>query len=225
MIAQPLTYRCPHCGKALEVDPSIGDELLICPSEKCGKPFKAEVPIANPSPPLIVPKPDGQLTAAEAPAATSASELPRKEEEIARIPLSMFRRYPFRLLAYLLLTGAGVALLVYGIATDRLVLQLAGVGAVAFTLYRLLAWWLRVKSTSVTLTNQRCLLQMGLFRKRAAEVQLEHVTDVQVRQSLFGRILNVGDVVLVSDEGEMKQVLLLGVPDPRSFAEKIQRTP
>jgi hypothetical protein len=45
---QTLTYRCPHCGTALEVDPCAEGSLLICPSPACGKPFRVAVPVAEP---------------------------------------------------------------------------------------------------------------------------------------------------------------------------------
>ena len=42
-----------------------------------------------------------------------------------------------------------------------------------------------------------------------------------MKQSLLGRLLNVGDLVLSHDKGEMQQVTLMAVPAPKKIADRI----
>jgi uncharacterized membrane protein YdbT with pleckstrin-like domain len=88
-------------------------------------------------------------------------------------------------------------------------------------LCRLVAWWLRMRRTTVTITNQSCILESGIFSRRAIAIDLPTVTDVQVKQGLLGRLLNVGDLVVSHDNGKMQQVILMAVPAPKKIADRI----
>ena len=68
-----LTYRCPHCGTAMEVDPRLAEEMLTCPNEACGKPFRADVPSAEPLPEQSV---DAAMHGETAPVAQLAPRRP-----------------------------------------------------------------------------------------------------------------------------------------------------
>lgn len=213
MTTKLLTFRCPHCRTPVEVDTDVGDELLVCPSPRCGKPFRAEIPVAEP---VIGAAPQGAMPA------PTVSTLADQEKELQRIPLATFRRFPFRWLAYSLLAVVGAAAMTVGLAADARFWAALGGLCLAFALVRLGAWWLRASKTYLTLTNKRWLVTTGALSEQVSEVLLDHVRDVEVRQSWISRILNVGDLVLFSENGDRTQVIVMGVPNPRQLADRLR---
>lgn len=61
---------------------------------------------------------------------------------------------------------------------------------------RLLAAWLTRLSTEIIVTNRRIVLKTGLFSRRTKEMNLDKVESVQVDQSLIGRMLDFGTLVI-----------------------------
>src|SRR5262245_21551509 len=115
---QLITYRCPHCQQPVDVELKPENELLVCPNPNCQKPFKIDVPKAEPVPELLLPPgANGHAAkevAAPAPVAKPPGEVP--EETLRVIHLAMFRRYPFRCAGhFILLFGASFAALVFGL--------------------------------------------------------------------------------------------------------------
>lgn len=221
-----LTYRCPHCGAPMELERAT-DEVLTCPAPQCGKPFKAEVPTATPVTPIILPhgtdsmpeEDKGEVPPAAVPVAQPAAE---REDQIEVVHLDMLRRYPFRCLAYGGMALAGlVGVFWFGLDSRPFWMVLSTV-LLAFALYRLIPWWLRMRHTTLTITTRRCLVETGLFSKKAEAFPFDHLTDVHVNQGLLSRFLNVGDIVLSSNHGDSKQVVLMAVPDPDRVAGRMR---
>jgi hypothetical protein len=153
----------------------------------------------------------------------SVSGQPTHSDEHQIIHLKMFRRYPFRCLGYLLLVLAPVGAGVWLLLTERPLLGALSLIVGGLVLCRLVVWWLRMRRTRVTLTNESCVLQCGIFSRQAMAIELPNVRDIQVKQSLLGRLLNVGDLVLSYDKGEMQQVTLMAVPAPKNLADRIHQ--
>lgn len=224
MSVSRLTYRCPHCDTALELEPQATDQLLTCPAPQCGKPFRADIPTAAPIDPIILPagvsaEPSETPAVPAMPLAQPAAD---REDRLQVVHLDMFRRYPFRCLGYGLLTLVGLAgVLWFGIAGRTFWAFLFAL-PLGYGLYRIVPWWLRMRHTTLTITTKRCMVEAGVFAKEAENYALEHITDVQVNQGLLSRFLNVGDIVLSSDDGGKKQVMLMAVPDPERVAEHIR---
>jgi uncharacterized membrane protein YdbT with pleckstrin-like domain len=213
-----LTYRCPHCGTSLEVEAGDDRELLVCPAKNCGKPFRAEVPTADPVPRLGVPS--NVKSARALPIAERAAD---QEEMRGFVQLTMFRRYPLRFLMYLLLLAGGVTAAILGVVNESRFWLIVGALAALFAAFRLFMWWLRLRHTHFTVTSKRCILETGIFSQQANEVQLENVREVQVNQNMVERLFRVGDLVIVSDNGERKQVVVKGVHDPEGVALLIRQ--
>ena len=55
MAVQTLTYQCPHCKKPVDVDLPLENETMVCPHPDCQKPFKPDVPSAQPVQGLVLP--------------------------------------------------------------------------------------------------------------------------------------------------------------------------
>jgi uncharacterized membrane protein YdbT with pleckstrin-like domain len=78
-----------------------------------------------------------------------------------------------------------------------------------------LAVW-RWDRTHVVVTTEKVFVVHGVVRKRAAAVRLARIGTVEVEQSLPGRLLGYGTVVL----GELE---IDGVPDPLEVCGLVQR--
>lgn len=244
-----LTYRCPHCGTTVEVEPDAAGTMMNCPAADCGKPFRVEVPaaevVARPStlilppgverptpsnhaqpseePPQAVPMlPAAVAQAKEAVAAAQAAQYPTTPETPGTtIHLSMLRRYPFRCLGYALLAAVGVALLLDGELSHGH--WVTGLGAIVLlaTGVRFLVWWVRMRATTLTLTNKRGTLATGVFSTDTREFEFANICDFHIHQNLLMRWLNVGDLAIVANNGQ--RFLIMAVPDPANITSHLQR--
>jgi uncharacterized membrane protein YdbT with pleckstrin-like domain len=82
--------------------------------------------------------------------------------------------------------------------------------------------WLRLRSTTYTVTNQRVMLEQGVFSKSVDEIDLRYVDDTQFFQTLLDRMLGIGNVTLISSDKSTPQYVLRSVNDPRGVRETIR---
>jgi membrane protein YdbS with pleckstrin-like domain len=231
MPAQLLTYRCPHCQHAIEVDPALAEQTVTCSNPQCGKPFHLDVPTARPERLLVVP-PDiherprePEPIRPEDPAAGHAEVTPEAfgEKEVLTVQPVMFRRYPFRFLGYVLAIVVGlVGIAVWLLESWTIALGLLGIVLVVSASVRLLTWSLRNRTTSLTVTTKRLILKAGSLTSHTTEIPYKEITDVQVHQSLFNRLMKVGDITLATKMPDKRQILALAIPDPEDVATKIR---
>jgi uncharacterized membrane protein YdbT with pleckstrin-like domain len=222
MPAQLLAYRCPHCGKTMEVEPTSGDRVLTCPNLDCQKPFQLDMPRAQPAPALIVP-PDMQ----EAPAAATAHHpvahlTPALEPELLRIRPAMFRRYPIRYASLVGLMVVGMAGLIYAWQTNWPLAAVISALAILYGLFRMMSWWLRTSHTSLTITTRRAVLQTGIWSTKVIDVAHSEIQEVLVTQTWCNRLCGVGDLVIVGAEHKATVMQLLGVPRAEEVAALIR---
>jgi uncharacterized membrane protein YdbT with pleckstrin-like domain len=59
---------------------------------------------------------------------------------------------------------------------------------------RIWAWW----NNQYTVTNQRIIRVEGTLNKRVSDTLLEKVNDIVMEQSALGRVLNFGDIEIIS---------------------------
>src|SRR5262249_24418072 len=139
MTGQLVTYRCPHCHQLVDVDLHSDTDVVICPNENCKKPFKLEIPTAEPAAGLIVPPGAEPAATPPTPAASAAqavapmairvasatqappAAIPVEEPEVilGTVHLSMFRRYPFRCLGYAALMAMSLTGVIYCLVWDH----------------------------------------------------------------------------------------------------------
>jgi uncharacterized membrane protein YdbT with pleckstrin-like domain len=93
---------------------------------------------------------------------------------------------------------------------------------VAVQLIAVVIAWIRLRSTSYTVTNQRVLIEQGVFSKTVDEIDLRYVDDSQFTQSLVARILAIGDVTLHSSDQSSPRYMLRSIRDPRGVREIIR---
>ena len=75
----------------------------------------------------------------------------------------------------------------------------------------------------ITVTDQRITIQQGFWTKVQDDIEIFRIRDVVVKQSLYHRLVGIGDVVIKSMEGRSEeQHVLKGVPDPVAVSEIIR---
>ncbi len=116
------------------------------------------------------------------------------------------------------------------VADDEPGLRLAAVVLVIFVvggrIARLLWRVVALRSQHYRLTNQRLLLEQGVFSKTITEIDLRTVDEITFRQSFSERLLGVGEITVISSEpggrGSHERVRLAGVLDPRNVRESLR---
>jgi len=198
----------------MEVIPKDGKDIATCPH--CQKPFKMEIPSAIPDEPIEDHEPveyrqSPEFEKSESPAPVTETQ----HAALMTVQPNLFRRYPGRVLFYLTIMFAGLALIVYSISDDWLLALIGGLGLVTFGAIRMGAWYARTRSTSLTITSQSVIMRQGTFTQQATEVRYEDIQDIQPEQTFTNRLFNVGDVAIVT-KGNLMNFVVRGIPDPES---------
>jgi hypothetical protein len=221
MSEQGVIVRCPHCHLPVPIVPEKAGATVQCPNGECGKPFQAVLPTAQP---VAAQAPVAQLVTAQpaepGPAATTVVEAP--ENEVARVHLDMMRRYPFRCAAHLLGIVGGIAAVFWTMNAGVPFWSIVFAAVTGFLAWRLMAWWLRMHSTTLMITTKRCIVETGALTKQSSEILRQHITELEVRQDMVMRMLDVGDLVITSNNGSRHQVVLMAVPHPETVADQLR---
>ena len=101
--------------------------------------------------------------------------------------------------------------------TIRLPLTLA---VVAIDLLWLIVVWIRWQSVSYTLTDQRIMIQTGVFSRQEKIIPIDRVQDCSTRQSLIGRMFGYGRVE-VDAAGAQGAEVLQYLPKPGDFRDQV----
>lgn len=108
----------------------------------------------------------------------------------------MFRNSPFGFVVSVLLIGAVIGIVI------------------------LLVWWVRCRSDLLTITSEELRFEQGILSKTHSEVRLSSIRSIRVRQSLFQRLFNTGDVYVFT-AGDIPEVTVKGIPDPHDVRELV----
>jgi uncharacterized membrane protein YdbT with pleckstrin-like domain len=97
------------------------------------------------------------------------------------------------------------------------------IGLILLPLYGLgllfwIAAYLRYISTELAITNKKIIAKFGFIKRDTIELLLPKIESIQVNQSLFGRILNYGSII-VSGAGN-PQAPVPGISNPIDFRRK-----
>jgi uncharacterized membrane protein YdbT with pleckstrin-like domain len=110
----------------------------------------------------------------------------------------------------------GAALLVATRFTinDNLVLFLLATAAVVALvgLYFFVVGWFRRWTTETDVTNLRVIHKTGFITRKTFEISVDKVASVQVDQSIMGRILNYGDVVIENMGDDEQRIDMIASP-------------
>lgn len=79
------------------------------------------------------------------------------------------------------------------------------------------------RSTYYRITNYRIDYGRGLLAKDIDTLELWHVEDLHFHQSLTDRILNVGDITVLSHDDTLPKLDIHGIPNPRELYEELKQ--
>ena len=91
----------------------------------------------------------------------------------------------------------------------------------AAALIHALVIWIFYLSAEFGITNQRVIVKEGFLKRKTIEVFLKSVESVQVDQSIWGRILNFGTII-VSGTGGVSDPLNM-IRKPLDFKKQVQQ--
>lgn len=77
-------------------------------------------------------------------------------------------------------------------------------------------------SDEFAITNKRIIMKTGLIAKKTLELNLSKVESVMVNQTIFGRILGFGDVVIIGTGGTRET--FIDIRNPSEFRKKFQES-
>ncbi|RRR75436.1 MAG: hypothetical protein EI684_04675 [Candidatus Viridilinea halotolerans] len=77
--------------------------------------------------------------------------------------------------------------------------------------------YLRWSSDQYIVTDRRVIQLHGVINKRAVASSLEKINDVELRQSLLGRMLNFGTIAILTASGEESNNVMDRIADPVQF--------
>lgn len=96
-------------------------------------------------------------------------------------------------------------------------------------------WWISIigipvaiwkhvllKTTQITLTNQRLKVRSGLFNRKMEEIELYRVKDWTHSEPLMQRMLGFGSVTVVSSDRTAPELTYHWLKDAKGFAEKLR---
>jgi len=75
--------------------------------------------------------------------------------------------------------------------------------------------WIRVHTTELAITNKRVIAKFGFISRNTMEISIQKVESIQVQQSLTGRMLDYGTLV-VSGTGT-SHAPIPSISDPMAF--------
>lgn len=93
-------------------------------------------------------------------------------------------------------------------------------GVLALALLWLIVVWIRWRSTSYTLTDQRIKIEMGVFARSEKIIPIDRVQDCSTRQSLLGRVFGYGRVE-IDAAGAQGAEVLDHLPSPGAFRDQV----
>lgn len=91
----------------------------------------------------------------------------------------------------------------------------------AAALIHALVIWINYLCAEFGITNQRVIVKEGFLKRKTIEVFLKSVESVQVDQSIWGRILNFGTII-VSGTGGVSDPLYM-IRNPLDFKKQVQQ--
>lgn len=78
----------------------------------------------------------------------------------------------------------------------------------------LLLWWFQALGTTLTVTDRRTIYRRGLLSKHTSEIMHRDVRNLQIDQTFFQRIFDVGTVGVSSSGQADIEIVVKGMPRP-----------
>lgn len=83
--------------------------------------------------------------------------------------------------------------------------------------------WLKRSSTVMRVYDERLTMETGVLAKRLVEIYIADIRAVEIEQSLWQRIVNIGDLRIDTAGASDDELSALGIPRPRAVYDRIQK--
>jgi uncharacterized membrane protein YdbT with pleckstrin-like domain len=118
--------------------------------------------------------------------------------------------------------------LVAAVAVAAVAYLLDGIGlAVGFAILvmgiALVGGFIRRVSTVYTITDQRLRIKHGIVARRVRQAQIDRVQNVNTRQSILERVMQVGTVAFDTAGTDDAELSFVGVEDPEEVVAAVDR--
>jgi membrane protein YdbS with pleckstrin-like domain len=210
-----VTLICDRCERKLEVADDLAGRKVRCPA--CG-----DVNVV-PGGMAPVAGAEGRRAFADKPSA-AAPAVGGPERNILTVRKAMFRARPLLFLGLLLALIAGVGAAIYfGSVRANRGAMWAGAGAAAAAAVWLLAWKIKTFDETLEITTKRIIERTGLLSKRTTEVRHEDVRNIQVSQTFWQRLFNVGRIGISSSAQDDMEIVAVDIPRPGRIREIVDQ--
>jgi uncharacterized membrane protein YdbT with pleckstrin-like domain len=132
--------------------------------------------------------------------------------------LSLVTIFSSLLVGAFLIAGA-IGLLVIPIGSPDISRVIAGITA-AVGIIVIIAALIRRSSTELAVTNRRVIAKFGLIARSTVEMNLAKIESVRVEQTVMGRLLGFGSIIVTGTGSTMDPISF--VADPIAFRQAIQ---
>jgi membrane protein YdbS with pleckstrin-like domain len=82
--------------------------------------------------------------------------------------------------------------------------------------------WMIIRTTRYRISNYRIDYERGILTKKIDTLELWHVDDIKFEQGLIDRMMNVGCIIVISNDKTTPRLDLHGVPNPRSIFDALK---
>jgi membrane protein YdbS with pleckstrin-like domain len=182
----------------------MSEITLTCP--KCNKSIEAPAELAGQTgecpycdQPIIIPgtpiQPPAPVTQ---PAQASTQKQPSQSTVIYQANPVMFKNNPVGFILAIILCFFGIGFLIF------------------------LIWILRCKGQTLIVTGEKITLRKGILSKHTNDVYHEDIKNVQVSQSLFQRLFNVGSIAIASAGTGGIEISISGIPSPDKLKQILE---
>jgi uncharacterized membrane protein YdbT with pleckstrin-like domain len=118
------------------------------------------------------------------------------------------------------LVGAGAGVLAAMIQSS------VGLGVLVFAVVlgvTVLAGFVKRVATVYTVTDRRLNIKHGIVARKVQETRLQRVQNVNYNQSVYQRMMQIGDVDFDTAAGDDYNFVFSGVPQPEQVVERVDR--
>jgi uncharacterized membrane protein YdbT with pleckstrin-like domain len=124
----------------------------------------------------------------------------------------------FYLKGILVAALAGVVFKLFGAGGGTVFLVVLAVVAVT-----VLAGFFKRVSTTYTITDRRLNIRRGILSREVQETRLERVQNVNYQQSIYQRLMQIGDVDFDTAAGDDYNFVFAGVADPDDVVHRVDQ--
>jgi uncharacterized membrane protein YdbT with pleckstrin-like domain len=124
----------------------------------------------------------------------------------------------FYLKGILIAALAGVVFRLFDAGTGTVFLVVVAIVAVT-----VLVGFLKRVSTTYTITDRRLNIRRGIVSREVQETRLERVQNVNYQQSIYQRLMQIGDVDFDTAAGDDYNFIFAGVADPDKVVHRVDQ--